>query len=375
MSKIMIIAGEVSGDMRAAELVEAANAITPGLQWFGIGGPTMRHAGVNTRYDVEDMAVIGFAEVLKRYPFFRRVFNEMQQWAADEKPDLAVFIDYPGFNLRLAEKLHAQGIRTLYYICPQVWAWHRSRIPKMATYLDHLITIFPFEVQHFADTKLPVTFVGHPLVDSIANQAPTAQALPWHGGLQRIAMLPGSRSGEISRLLPVMLDAANQLNERLPGCSFIVATPGADQTELAQAICDKTKSISAPVTVIDGMTRTVVREADAAMVCSGTATVETALIGCPMAVVYKLNPVSYHLFKMMIQVKHIGMVNIVAQHEICPELVQANATGKKLADAVEPLLTPTEARATMLEDLKTFREEMGAGGAAHRAAEVLVSML
>ncbi len=375
MSRIMIIAGEVSGDMRAAELVEAANAISPGLRWFGIGGPAMRAAGVETRHDVKDMAVIGFAEVIKRYPFFKRVFNEMLAWAAKEKPDLAVFIDYPGFNLRLAEKLHARGIRTLHYICPQVWAWHRSRIPQMARYLDHLITIFPFEAEHFAGTGLPVTFAGHPLVDSIRqsrrSQPPT---LPWQG-LQRIALLPGSRHGEISRLLPVMLEAAALLDQRIPGCSFIVAAPGREQADQARELCASAPEMRAPVTVIEDMTRDVIRQADAAMVCSGTATVETALLGCPMVVVYKLNPISYHLFKAMIHVKHIGMVNIVAGREICPELVQGRATGRNLADAIEPLLMPTGTRQKMLEALKQFDASMGEGGAASRAAAVLVGML
>lgn len=375
MSKIMIIAGEISGDMRAAELVAAANAVEPGLSWFGIGGPAMRAAGVETRYDVEEMAVIGFAEVIKRYPFFRRVFSEMQQWAADTKPDLAVFVDYPGFNLRLAEKLHAQGIKTLYYICPQVWAWHRSRIPKMATYLDHLITIFPFEAEHFAGTGLPVTFVGHPLVESITqSREEPPPPLPWQG-LLRVALLPGSRSGEINRLLPVMLEAAALLDQRIPGCSFIVAAPGPEQAGLAREWCAKAPPMQATVTVIEGMTRSIVRDADAAMVCSGTATVETALLGCPMVVVYKLNALSYRMFKAMIHVKHIGMVNIVAGREICPELVQGRATGPVVADTIEPLLNPTDARHTMLADLKQFRERMGDGGAATRAATVLVEML
>jgi len=375
MSKIMIIAGEVSGDMRAAELVEAANAITPGLRWFGIGGPAMRAAGVETRHDVKDMAVIGFAEVIKRYPFFKRVFNEMLAWTTEEKPDLAVFVDYPGFNLRLAEKLHARGIKTLYYICPQVWAWHRSRIPQMARYLDHLITIFPFEAEHFAGTGLPVTFAGHPLVDSIRQSLKKQPpALPWQG-LQRIALLPGSRQGEISRLLPVMLEAAALLDQRIPDCSFIVASPGPEQTALANDICSRAPKMRAPVTVIEDMTRDIIRQADAAMVCSGTATVETALLGCPMVVVYKLNPISYRMFKAMIHVKHIGMVNIVAGREICPELVQGRATAGNLADAIEPLLTPTDTRLAMLEALKQFDASMGEGGAATRAAAVLAGML
>jgi len=374
MSRIMVIAGEVSGDMRAAELIEAANAVTPSLRWFGIGGPHMRAAGVETRYDVEEMAVMGFAEVLRRYPFFRRVFKDMQAWAAAEKPDLALFVDYPGFNLRLAEKLHAQGVKTLFYICPQVWAWHRSRIPKMARYLDHLISIFPFEAEHFQGTGLPVSFVGHPLVDRIQRSlsAPVVP-LPWKG-LQRIALLPGSRTAEISRLLPIMLAAAVILDQRIPGCSFLVATPGEAQAALAQSIC---RSGKAPpqVSVIADMTYEIVRQADAAMVCSGTATVETALLGCPMAILYKLNPVSYWMFKAMIRIPNIGMVNIVAGHEICPELVQRQATPANLAAALEPLITPTPARAALMDELRRFRERIGEGGAARRAAAILAGML
>jgi lipid-A-disaccharide synthase len=370
----MVIAGEVSGDMRAAELIEAANAIAPGVTWFGIGGPRMRAAGVDTRYDVKDMAVIGFAEVLRRYPFFRRAFKDMLAWAAAEKPALALFVDYPGFNLRLAEKLHAQGIRTLFYICPQVWAWHRSRIPAMARYLDHLISIFPFEALHFQGTGLPVSFVGHPLVDSIqAALSGLAVPIPWKG-LQRIALLPGSRTAEIRRLLPVMLDAAVILDQKIPGCSFIVAAPGAMQASLAESICHA-RNTPRQLSVIADMTYEIVRQADAAMVCSGTATVETALLGCPMAIVYKLNPASYHLLKSMIRIPNIGMVNVVAGREICPELVQGKATPANLATALEPLITQTPVRTAMLKELRLFREQMGEGGAAARAATILVRML
>jgi len=371
----MVIAGEISGDMRAAELIEAANTAMPGLTWFGIGGPRMRAAGVDTRYDVKDMAVMGFAEVLRRYPFLKRVFNDMLELAAAEKPDLALFVDYPGFNLRLAERLHAQGVRTLFYICPQVWAWHRSRIPKMARYLDHLISIFPFEAEHFQGTGLPVSFVGHPLVDRIqAALAIPETALPWGGGLQRVALLPGSRTSEISRLLPVMLEAAAILETRIPGSSFIVAAPGEAQAVLAESII---RSAKAPrqLTVLAETTYEIVRQADVAMVCSGTATVETALLGCPMAIVYKLSPVSYHLLKAMIRIPNIGMVNVVAGRQICPELVQGKATPANLADALEPLIARTPARAAMMEDLHRFREQMGEGGAAARAAAILVRML
>ncbi len=370
----MVIAGEVSGDMRAAELIEAANVMVPGLTWFGIGGPQMRAAGVDTRYDIKDMAVIGFAEVVRRYPFFKRVFNEMLVWADQEKPDLVLFVDYPGFNLRLASRLHARGFQTLFYICPQVWAWHRSRIPKMAGYLDHLISIFPFEAEHFEGTGLPVTYVGHPLVDRIqAALSAEPTPLPW-SGLQRVALLPGSRTAEIKRLLPIMLDAAAILKERQPGVCYIAATPGEAQAELARTIC-RSHKLSDVVTVLPDMTYEVVRQADAAMVCSGTATLETALLGCPMAVVYKLSPVSYLLFRALVRIPDIGMVNVVAGRRICPELVQGQATPENMADAIEPILTQTPSRVEMLEALRRLQEKMGEGGAAKRAASILTGML
>ncbi len=374
MSSVLVIAGEVSGDMRAAELVEAANALRPGLSWFGIGGPQMRSAGVHTHYDVSDMAVIGIAEVLRRYPFFKRAFKSMLALAAAENPDLALFVDYPGFNLRLAAKLHARGIRTLFYVCPQVWAWHRSRIPKMAVDLDHLITLFPFEAEHFKQTKLPVTFVGHPLVDGIHKTLNAPETpLPW-SGRPRIAILPGSRTQEISRLLPIMLEAGARIEARIPDSSFIVASPGESEARQAESIC-RARNRPRNLSVQPGVTHETLRQADAAMVCSGTATVETALLGCPMAIAYKINPISYTLFKALLQIKNIGMVNIVAGREICPEFVQHKATPQNLAEAIEPLLTATPARIAMIADLCRVQSLMGAGGAASRAAGILVSML
>ncbi|MFU8780081.1 MAG: lipid-A-disaccharide synthase [Kiritimatiellia bacterium] len=376
MSKqIMIIAGEHSGDMRAAEIIAAINRNTPGLKWFGIGGPRMRQLGVETRHDIEEMAVMGIGEVLRRYPFFRRTLHEMIAWAEERKPDLALFVDYPGFNLRLAKQLHARGIKTVFYICPQVWAWHRSRIPQMAEYLDHMLAIFPFEAEHFRETKLPVTYVGHPLVDSIAESISVPEyRLPWNGK-NRIALLPGSRTQEIARLLPVMLAAADLLHTRSKDCGFLIAAAGEKQARQIARILQASRSHLDESAIITDHTRDIIAQADVAMVCSGTATLETALLGCPMVVCYKAHPITYFLIRPFIHVDYIGMVNIIAGKEACPELIQGNLTATKLAAAIETLIQDAATRLAMLTDIKNVQTQMGGGGAAENAARVIIGLL
>jgi lipid-A-disaccharide synthase len=374
--QILVIAGEHSGDMRAAEVIAAVNRQTSGIRWFGIGGPLMRALGVETRHDIEEMAVMGIGEVLRRYPFFRRTLHEMIAWTEERKPDLALFVDYPGFNLRLAKQLHARGIKTVHYICPQVWAWHRSRIPQMAEYLDHMLSIFPFEAEHFSSTRLPVTYVGHPLVDSIAeSRALPEYRLPWQGE-RRIALLPGSRRQEIARLLPVMLLAAAELQRRNRHCCFLIAAAGERQARQIGDMLQSTGSILPASAIITNHTRDIIAQADAAMVCSGTATLETALLGCPMAVCYRANPVTYFLVRPFIHVSHIGMVNIIAGKEICPELVQGKLTVANLANAIEVLIQPDgTVRQEMLANLRHVHSTMGGGGAAGNAARIIIELL
>lgn len=377
MSKVMIIAGEVSGDMRAAELVSAVQLLRPDITWFGMGGHRMRAAGVETRFDVEDLAVIGFVEVIRRFSFFRRVFNEMLDWAEEQRPDAVLLVDYPGFNLRLARRLHAKGIKTIFYVCPQVWAWHRSRIPQMAVDLDHLMTIFPFEAECFKETDLPVTFVGHPLVDGVQQQLQHPPlSLPWKDSPEssRVAMLPGSRQSEIRELLPVMLGAARKLEQDNPALHFAVVAAGSDQADLIRSLC-RNHALPQRLDIVTETTVDVVRQAQGTMVCSGTATLEVGLVGCPMVVLYRLNALSYWILKRMTGLQWIGMVNIVAGREICPELIQWQATETRLAEAMQPLLDVTDQRQHMLNDLAAFRQLMGEGGAAVRAAKVLLENL
>lgn len=368
---LMVIAGEISGDMHAANVIRELHRQDPSLRYFGIGGPRLRAQGVETFYDVREMGVMGIVEVLKRIVFFRRVFREMEALARERRPEAVLLVDYPGFNLRFAAKAHAMGIKVIYYICPQVWAWHRERIPKMAACVDRLMAIFPFEPAVFQGTSLKVDFVGHPLVEVIdaALQEPPA-TLPWHGS-PRIALMPGSRHTEIERLLPPFCAAAALIESRYPEATFLLPAP-------TEAIAGQVARLLAtfPVKprrleIVQGDSREVLRQSRAALIKSGTATMEAALIGCPTVIAYKVAPLTYQFARCVVKIPYIGIANIVANRMICPELVQHEATPEKLAAALLPLLEETPARTAMLEGFAEVRRQLGSGGAAARAAAVV----
>jgi lipid-A-disaccharide synthase len=371
----MIIAGEVSGDMHAARLVRALRSRVPDAEVFGIGGEAMRETGVDVRYHTDEMAVMGFTDVVRRLGFFRRVFREMTELAATRRPDAVLLVDYPGFNLRFAARAHAMGVTVIYYICPQVWAWHRSRIARMAAVVDHLITIFPFEADVFDGTGLRADFVGHPLVGETeqARRGPSRR-LPW-SGTPRLALLPGSRDHEIARMLPVMWDAAAHLESRHPDLSCIIASPSARAAEVAAATVQGRAGGPARWSIVTGQTRHVLREARAAFVASGTATIESSLMRCPMVVVYRTALLTYLLARMLVKVPRIGMVNIVAGRPLCPEFIQHRATARRLAAAIGPLLDDTPKRAAMLQGLDDVNAALGERGAEDRAAELILDDL
>jgi lipid-A-disaccharide synthase len=374
-TRFMIVAGEVSGDMHAAGLVRALRALLPEATFSGVGGDALQAEGMTLAYHARDMAVMGFNEVVRRLGFFRRVFADLKRRAAAERPDAVILVDYPGFNLRFAAAAHAMGLNVVYYVCPQVWAWNRGRIPKMARIVDLLITIFPFEAGLFRDTGLQTCFAGHPLVDEAREALARAPAvLPWNGA-PRVALLPGSRPHEIRRLLPVMAGAAARLRAAHPGAAFLVAAPSPHEAHLARELLAAPGAAAARAAVVAGETRAVLRQADAALVASGTATIEAALMTCPMVVTYRTAPLTYWLARRLVRVPHIGMVNLVAGREICPERVQHDATPDALAAAVEPLLTDTPARRRMLDDLRHVADRLGAPGAADRAARAIASHL
>lgn len=372
---IMVIAGEVSGDMHAASLVRELQRLMPGTRFCGIGGDRMRALGVETVFDIRDMAVMGFTEVIRRLPFFRKAFHETLAMALRRKPDAVILVDYPGFNLRLARKTHAAGLKTFYYICPQVWAWNQRRIPRMAASVDLLLAIFPFEKQVFAGTPLRVEFVGHPLVDEIHESlAEPLGELPWQGE-PRVALLPGSRAQEIRRILPCICGAAARINRLMPGASFLIPTPSAEIEQLVRSILADTREKPARLAVAPGGTRQVLRQARAALVTSGTATLEAALLMCPTVVVYRTSALTYFLGRRLVRVPHIGIVNVIAGRRICPEYIQHEATPQNLADALLPLLEDGRPRQSMLQGFAEVRDLLGQGGAARRAAAILAEAL
>ena len=358
---LLVVAGEISGDQHAARVVKSVRDQCPDWTFWGIGGDGLQAAGVECLYDSRDMAVLGLSEVLRRFSFFRRVFHHLCREMDRRRPDAVLLVDYPGFNLRLARAAHARGIKVIYYICPQVWAWHRSRIARMARWVDRLLVIFPFEVEVFAGTDLHVDFVGHPLVDQarVALAAPL-QELPWPAAGPRVALLPGSRRQEVERILPPMWAAARELARTQPAAAFIIAAPS---PAIAEAVARVQATLPAgdgpPVAVVTGQTREVLRQARGAMVASGTATIETALMGCPFIVVYKTATLTYWFGKRLIRVPYLGMVNIVAQRLLCPEFLQHDAQPAPMAAALAPLLADGPVREAMIEGLREVAAALG----------------
>lgn len=374
MSKsLLVIAGEISGDMHAAKVIKEWLARGPDHHCWGIGGDQLRQEGMEILYDAKDMAVLGLTEVLKRYGFFRRVFRHMISEMQARRPDAVLLVDYPGFNLRFAKVARKQGIKVIYYICPQVWAWHRSRIQKMATLLDRLLVIFPFEVDVFKETSLHVDFVGHPLVAATQSALTEPLAdLPWPADTdQRIALLPGSRKQEVERILPVMLDAAAHLQQQVGPCGFLIAAPSKQVAGYVHQVLANHPHSKLIANVVVDQTRQVLRQARAAMVASGTATLETALMGCPMIVVYKTAAMTYFFGKRLIRIPWLGMVNIVAGRLLCPEFLQHEARPEAMANALIPLLADSPERQAMLAGLRDITRQLGEVDAAATAAAAI----
>ncbi len=370
MKNLLIVAGEDSGDMHAADVIRELKTRRADVKGWGIGGEKLRAQGVETLHDTREMDVLGIAEVLRRYPFFKQVFSEVLAEADRRRPDAALLVDYPGFNLRLAKELKKRGVKVLFYVCPQVWAWNRRRIPKMAQIIDRLMVIFPFEVEVFRDVDLQVDFVGHPMVDELrAFRAEPPQPLPWNGE-KKIALLPGSRRQEIRYILEPLLEAAQMLEASRPGISFIIPVPER-RLALIEEVLQKTNKAPRNLCVVPGQAREVLKQADAAFVASGTATLEAALLGCPTVLVYRGGFVNYLFVKALIRVPWLGIANIVSGREIMPERLQQQMTPLKLVAAIDPLMNDTPERAAMLENFQALEKRLGDGAPAGRVAQII----
>ncbi len=375
---LLISAGEASGDMYAARLATALKQRLD-VALFGMGGPQMRAAGVEIITDYSEVSVVGITEVLKRLPSLIRAMRHLLDEAEYRKPPLAILTDFPGFHLRLARKLRHKGIRNVYYICPKFWAWRPWRVNLVRRRFAHALCIFPFEEQFYADARVPVKFIGHPLVGNVKATLSRELFCKKYGlqeGEPIITILPGSRRGEIAHHLPVLVEAIAEIRQRQPSpLQFVVAVAhGLDAPQL------KTEFPSdwGVAFVVDD-TYNALAAADLAIVSSGTATVETALLGKPMIVVYRLSPLTARLAKPLVRTKFFSMVNLIAGRAVVPELIQDDFTPKRLAEETEKLLsTSKEGRArveTMTRGLEEVRRLLGPRGAVERAADEIVRLL
>ena len=360
--KVYLIAGEDSGDLHGSNFIKALQQQAPGTAFRGVGGEKMNSQGMELVAHIRDINFMGFWEVIKNLGTIRKLFRTVKADIEAWQPDAVVLIDYPGFNLRMAKFIQNRGIRVFYYISPQLWAWKKGRVRTIRRYVDRMWVILPFEEAFYAKEGVSVDFVGHPLLDVIGPGAARNAALP---ARPRIALLPGSRKQEIQRMLPPML----QLIDRFPEAEFIVAgAPSQPEAFYRQIIGAQ------PVSVWVNRTYELLQSADAAVVTSGTATLETALLGVPEVVVYKGSPISYWIGKRLVQVKFISLVNLILDRPAVTELIQHEYTPDRIAAELKRLLQP-ELRKHILQDYRELREKLGDAGASARAAALLLAQI
>jgi lipid-A-disaccharide synthase len=372
--RILLVAGEASGDLHGADLVAALRERVPRLDIVGVGGERLRAMGMRTIADAGDVATVGVVEAVGRLGTLARTYRQLAAMLRRDRPDLAIFIDFPEFNLRLARIAKRAGVPVFYYIGPQVWAWRRGRVRTIARRVDALALVFPFELPLYHPRCPVAEFVGHPLLDRVRATRGRAESLRRYKldpGRATIALLPGSRRKEIRYVLPRLLDAAEIL-VRDRDCQFVLALAptvrrGDVEAELGSRDLD--------VRVIADDTYNVLEAADLVLVTSGTATLETALLERPMIIVYRLATLSYGLARLLVGVSHIGIPNIVAGRQIVPEFVQGAVTGQRIAAAAREIMDDRKAQQQMVRELAAMRTMLGPGGAAGRAAEIAAGLL
>lgn len=379
--RIFIIAGEASGDLHASNLVRAILKYHPDIKFEGLGGRRMADAGVHVlRNIVDDLAIMGFAAVIKHLPQLRELLDIVKQRLEATRPDAVLLVDYPGFNLRIARQAKKLGLRTIYYICPQTWAWHSSRAKSFPEILDHMMTIFPFEEGLFRSYGARATFVGHPLPELMqvtATRHDVCRSLNLDPQRPILSLLPGSRRSEVELLLPVMMQAAVRLRQEMPGVQFILPKADTIRIETIQAI---TRPYGLPLTVVETDGTNARAASDFAWVASGTATLETALLGVPMLILYKTSWVTYQIGRRLVNLPNIGLPNIVAGRKIVPELLQDGATPESILHETLLHMRDEAVLQRMKRDLEDVRQKMIGGsnqstGAYDRAARVFLEQI
>jgi lipid-A-disaccharide synthase len=372
MPRILIVTGEASGDLHGANLAKALKALDPKVSLSGIGGAAMQAAGVQLIRDIAQLDIIGLVgpsalmAVARRFLAMRRLFRS-ERW------DAVVFIDHPGLNLRYAYFAKAAGLRVLYYIAPQIWAWRSGRIYWIKRRVDHVMVILPFEKALYDGAGIPCTFVGHPLLDAVSpsyDREALRRSFGLRAGVRVIGLLPGSRRAEVQALLPILLEAAEHLLRRDPGTQFILAQASTIHDNLLQALL---RESPVPVIVVKDQASEVMAVSDLVLVASGTATLQAAVVGTPMVLLYRTTAFTYWLGRLLIRVKWIGLVNLVANRSIIPELIQGDATAQQVYEQARRILDDRAVYDEMTRSLAQVKAQLGEPGASMRAAEVVLA--
>lgn len=371
MTKIMMSAGEASGDMHGGAVAAEIKRLYPDAEIFGMGGQDMRKQGVRIIYDIENLGIIGVVEVIKHLPLFFKLRTLLKEAMIKEKPDVLVCIDYPGFNMKLAHVAKELGIPVVYYIAPTIWAWNKGRAKNIVRDVKTVASIFPFEAEAYRKAGAHVTFVGHPLADTVKPSMSYEEAMAYfHGDAKkkRILLMPGSRKNEVKGLLPVMLAAAEKVADKEP-CQFFIPRASTISMEFLSSIIGASKL---SVEITEGKQYDLMQICDACVASSGTATLETALMELPTVLVYRLAPVTWMLAKLLVHVKYAGLPNLLLNKEVTPELLQDAVTADGISSILLPWLTSPARRADNVEGLKAVREALGNGGAVKRVAELVM---
>ncbi|MBU1275932.1 MAG: lipid-A-disaccharide synthase [Proteobacteria bacterium] len=369
---VVLVAGEASGDQHAAKLARQLSQLDPDVAISGIGGPEMEAAGVELLYRSEDLALVGVAEVLPKLKVILGAIRGMKRHFKSTRLDVVILVDFPDFNFRLGKAAKKLGLKVLYYISPQVWAWRPKRAQKMASFVDHLACVFPFEPEFFRlnAPELPVSFVGHPSLDDPPQD--WNEPLPVPREAELVGLLPGSRMSEISRLLPLLLASARLMQKQRPDLHFVLPlAPGLRREQVEPYLQNTPRGL----TVIAGRSRQVMAQARLLLVASGTATLQAALAGTPGVVVYKTGGFNYLVARSLIKVEHIAMPNLIAGRRLLPELIQGDATPERVSAEGLSLLADDERRGRVIQGLNEVRAKLGGPGASRRVAELALGMM
>ncbi len=372
---IMLLAGEASGDAHAAEVATELKRIQPDVQLSGMGSDEMRAAGVDLFFDSRSIAVVGIVEILKHWGEIKQAMELVKRQLEDRRPDLLILIDYPEFNLKMARHAKSIGIKVLFYISPQIWAWRPKRIHKIGRSIDHMAALFQFEVDYYQRAGIPVTFVGHPLVDKVKTSPQVDQTRAQLGIAEEarvVGLFPGSRHSEINKHLTLLLDTATLMQQRDPDLQFVLPVASSLDYDAIREVCD---GYDLHLTLTRGDLYDVIANCDAIASCSGTVTLEIALLEVPMCIIYRTSWLSYQIMSRLITIDHLGLANIITGKEIVRELIQQDANPQQISAELFALLDDKDYRKRVINDLKQVKSSLGPGQGSQRVAELALSLL